>query len=384
MNELEARRSMAMKVMDVEYLPAISQEALEITNCKKYPLAKLLTLGVAFEPLVSSIQHFVNGGARTSGLYYVNTKGLQMAQFKNGSGFLGSLMTEAGTVGGGQAVMTPLACNPTMLFMAAALMTMEKKLDAIQALQQDIMDFLKAKEKAKVRGDINVLMDILNNYKFNWDNEKYKTNKHILVQDIRKEAEQSLLLCCDQIQRQYLKKEFIHRDEDVMAEIQKLQNEFQNYKQALYLYSFSSFLEVMLLENFNSHYLDSVSQGMEKYASHYRELYTACYNQLEELSKSSVQSFLANGLAGLSKGVGGLIAQIPVVSDDPVDEALVSLGSGLDRVTAQKTKKALEQFAESAENCSAPFIENINEVNRIYNQPTEVLFDAENVYFLTA
>lgn len=50
------------------------------------------------------------------------------------------------------------------------------------------------KEEAKLKGNINVLADILNNYKFNWDNDKYKDHKHILVQDIKREAEQSIIL----------------------------------------------------------------------------------------------------------------------------------------------------------------------------------------------
>lgn len=382
MNELEARKSMAMKMMDVEYLPAIQQGALEVPNCKKCPLAKVSALGVAFEPLVTAIQSVVSGGSGMSGIYHVNTKGLQMAQFKNGSGFLGSLMTEAGTVGGGQAIITPLACDPTMLFMAAALMAIEKKLDDIQELQQDIMDFLKAKEKTKIRGDINVLTDVLNNYKFNWNSEKYKTNKHILVQDIRKEAEQSLLLCRDQIERQLVEKGLIHRDEEVKKKIQKLQGEFKDYHQALYLYSFSAFLEIMLLENFDSRYLDNVSHRIEEYTFNYRELYTSCYNQLEGFSQSSVQSFLTKSLAGLSKGAGEVVAKIPIVSKGQVDEALVSVGDKLGRATARKTEKTMERLAESAAKCSAPFVENIKTVNRIYNQPTEILFDAENVYFL--
>ena len=43
--------------------------------------------------------------------------------------FIGSLKSSIGGVGGGQARMTALACDPTMLFMAATLMNIEKKLN---------------------------------------------------------------------------------------------------------------------------------------------------------------------------------------------------------------------------------------------------------------
>lgn len=48
--------------------------------------------------------------------------------------------------------MTPLACDPTMLFMAAALANIDKKLDAIQDMQKEMMDFLVQKEKADLKG----------------------------------------------------------------------------------------------------------------------------------------------------------------------------------------------------------------------------------------
>lgn len=187
MEELKIRQQAALKIMDVQYLPSLPEEKLRAGTCQKYPLANLSVMGTAFQPLVSGIQSIVSGGGG-SGLYYVNTKGLKMMQFSNSFDYLGSLATGTGAVGGGQAHLTQLACDPTMLCMAAALMNIEKKLDNIQEMQQEMMDFLKAKEKAKLRGNINTLIDVVNNYKFNWNNEKYKTNKHILVQDIRRDA----------------------------------------------------------------------------------------------------------------------------------------------------------------------------------------------------
>jgi len=370
-----------MEIMKVEYLPDVQEEVLDGPNSKKFPLDKVSALGVAFEPLVSAVQTVIGEGGG-SGIYFVNTKGTQMFKFKDGAGYLGSLKNGAGTVGGGQAVINPIALNPTMLFMAAALMTIEKKLDDIQELQMDILDFLKAKEKSKIRGNINVLTDVMNNYKYNWDNEKYKTNKHILVQDVRKDAEHSLLLCREQIGRQLSKKKLLHSDKEVNIKIRKLHEEFKNYQHSLYLYSFSAFLEIMLLENFDSQYLKSISTKIEGYAIKYRELYTSCYNQLESLSQSSVQSFLTKGLAGVSKGTGDVIARIPIVSKGPVDEALVAVGGKLKQTTARKTKNVMEVLIESATKSSAPFMENIEAVNKIYNQPLGILFDAENIYFI--
>ena len=76
--------------------------------------------------------------------------------------------------------------------MAATLMSIDKKLDSIQEIQQEIIKFLEQKEKSNLKGNLDTLYDVINNYKYNWNNEKYKTNKHILVQSIRQESFKSI------------------------------------------------------------------------------------------------------------------------------------------------------------------------------------------------
>jgi hypothetical protein len=56
-------------------------------------------------------------------------------------------------------------------------MSIDRKLDSIQETQQEILEFLEQKEKSRLKGNLNVLADVLNNYKYNWNNEKYKTQQ---------------------------------------------------------------------------------------------------------------------------------------------------------------------------------------------------------------
>ena len=83
---------------------------------------------------------------------------MAMFQMKETGNFIGSLKTSAGLVGGGQAQMMPLAFDPTMLFMAAALTNIDKKLDSIKEMQQEMMDFLVQKEKAELKGNLTFCM----------------------------------------------------------------------------------------------------------------------------------------------------------------------------------------------------------------------------------
>lgn len=107
-------------MMNVEVLPIRSKLDFEMTHTTKIPLSDLCALGVAFRPLTTAIQTAISGSGG-SGIYFVNTMGKQMFNASGSTEFVGSLKSSTGGVGGGQARMTTLACDPTMLFMAAAL-----------------------------------------------------------------------------------------------------------------------------------------------------------------------------------------------------------------------------------------------------------------------
>lgn len=376
-DELEIKREAALQsMMDVECLPAMPEVDLALNNTAKIPLANLSALGVAFQPLTTAIQTAING-AGGSGIYYVNTKGMEM--FHADQGYIGSLKNAAGGVGGGQARMTALV-DPTMLFMAAALMNIEKKLDAIQETTEEILEFLEEKERAALQGNLNVLGDVMTNYKYNWDNATYKANKHILVQQIKKEAEASIVLYRDQIGKKLRKRTFIHADQTVKDTLSKLQAQFKDYRLALYLYAYSTFLEVMLLGNFSEGYLNSIEQRINEYSLQYRTLYTDCYNQMEEYSKSSIQAGVLSGLAVASKFMGETIAKVPVISNSQLDENLIEAGQRLDKRGSKRATAALEGLAQNRLSVTLPFVENIRAVNDLYNKPVAYLIDKENVY----
>ncbi len=376
-NEIIKKKDEALQEMlDVGCLPVAPE--LDLTAAEtKIPLANLTSLGVAFQPLASAIQTITgNGGG--SGFYYVNTKGKEM--FSTSEGFIGSLKTASGTVGGGQARMTALACDPTTLFMAAALMKIEKKLDDIKEVQQDILDFLEEKERATLQGNLNVLGDVMSNFKYNWDNVTYKSNKHILVQQIKKEAEGSIILYRDQIAKKLKKRSFLHSDQEVKGILKKIELTFKDYQLALYLYSYSTFLEVMLLGNFAEGYLKSVEDRISEYSLQYRTLYTDCYTLMEDYSKTSIQSGVLAGLSVASKFVGEAISKVPVISNSQFDENLIAAGTKLSEHKDKRATAKLEMFAESSMHVVMPFVDNIRTINALYNKPTAYLFDSENVY----
>lgn len=379
MAEHELRKKMANEIMEVELLPTITEISLKEVEYKKYPIENLSALGVATKPLVEAMQS-LKGVEGTSGIYIVKTKGKKM--FESQGGFIGSLQTTEGAVGGGQAIMKPLACDPTMMFMSMALMTIEKKLDDIKNLQQEMLDWVKTKEKANIRGNMNALIDVLNNYKFNCNNEKYKTNKHILVQDIKRNAEQNILLYRDLIQSMLAKKELIHSDQEINSKIKKANENFKEYQLSLYLHSFSSFLEVMLLGNFDKNYIESIKSKIDEYILKYKELYTKCYNEIESYTKNSVQSVLTKGIAGVTKGAGEVVSKIPLVSKGTAHEFLLESSEKIKNFNNKRNDKSVQRLVTNAIKGVNPFVESLNQISKIYNDPIEVLIDNKNLYLI--
>ena len=232
-------------LMNTEWLPDFQPEILDNTRYQKCSLSRFAALGVAFEPMVSAIQFVTGSGAGSSGFYYVNTKGKRMMEFRDKPGVhLGGLANRKGAVGGGQAELIQLPCDPTMLCMAGALMHIEKRLDDLEALQQEMMSFLKAKEKAKIRGNIATLTDVLDNYKYNWNDEKYKTANHIKTLDVRQRCSQRVDFYREQIKRHLGKRSLFHSDQEIQKQIEQILDEFGDYQTSLYLYGFSIFFSV--------------------------------------------------------------------------------------------------------------------------------------------
>ncbi len=374
---------MAEEMLNIEHLPYLADEKLKDAKYQMYPLSDFSALGVSIQPMVAGIQSIVSGEGGT-GMYWVDTKGKSMYHKKGSTAYKGSMPQDSGAVGGGTADLYSIPFDPTMMFMAVALSNIESKLESISEMQQEMMNFLKAKEKAKIRGNINTLIDILNNYKFNWDNEKYKTSKHILVQDIRREAEQSIQLCRDQLHSIMEKKTHISGDQEAKSKMRKVEDVFKDYQLALYQYAFSSYLEILLLENFESDYINSMEERVEDLSLQYREIYTDCYNQLESMLEGSIQSALSGGVAGLSKGVGETIAKIPVISKGPVDEALIASSKWIDEKNNGKASKELSGLTELSSDVTTSFIQEMEDLKELYNEPKEIYFDQNYLYMVEA
>jgi NurA-like 5'-3' nuclease len=119
-----------------------------------------------------------------------------------------------------------------------------------------------------------------------------------------------------------------------------------DYQLALYAFSFSSFLEVMLLENFDTNYLNSIASRINEYSGDYTTLYEKCADKIEKDSKTSLEGYALKGLSKLSSGAGKIVEKIPVISKSQLDENLIKAGSVIQDIDTKRTQNVMQILAD--------------------------------------
>ena len=69
------------------------------------------------------------------------------------------------------------ASTISMMFMALAIMAVNKSLKEVAQNQKAILTFLEVDKQTKLKGDLIVLSDILADYHLNWDNRQYCSSR---------------------------------------------------------------------------------------------------------------------------------------------------------------------------------------------------------------
>ena len=391
-NGAQTGNEMATRAADAALAPSVISRAIAERECNlskaiRIPLTEATMTGSSLMQIAPALKTLVNGGKVGNGslvrvVFPANVKG-NLFTDKAGMALAGIQKD-----GGGLAQARLMAVDPVTLAaqaaMAAILMEINKKLDGIQETQQKILSFLEQDKQAEQQGNLNVLTDILEGYRHNWDKEQYRQNHHMKVLDIKQAAEKNIIFYQEQIAAVIKKLPAIHLDQAVKSAITDLGRQFGNYRMALYLYSFSSFLEVMLLGNFRQAYLDQVATKVREYNEHYLNQLSECCDMIKRFSAESVETRVLAGLGNASKSLGKLIASTPVLSQGPVDEWLQAGGEKLLKSNDEKAENAAAILNAEEKTGGEVFADSIKNIGMISNQTTDILFDDKTLYLAQA
>lgn len=375
-------------LITAEYYPRIRRDDI-IKDCKyTLSLRNSESYGTGFAIAAASIIKEVTGPQNQEGLYRcVFPEGVSgnLAAFKDGSGFLGTIMDDHGITGQarwipaeGQSIQ--FAMDPVTIAVAAAIAGINKKLDSIQKVQEEILQFLHQDKESELEGAVNSLSDILEQYKYNSANELWKGSQLTVVSAIKGKAEHNIIFYRKEITKVLENQKKFSGDRQIDKVQKKLDHNFKYYQLGTYLYAYASFLEVMLGGNFKKEFLEHTEQKMKEYSLQYRFDYSECYERLESVSRSSIQTKIFGGIGTAGRTAGEMISKIPVLSKGPVDEALVAAGRNLKKISDSHTDKVMQEFRNNREVGIQLFIESLDRINTLSNQSVEILFDQNELF----
>lgn len=383
-----------------EFKPEIvKREKVKLSLFDSIPFADLSILGASFVPVMDSLQKIGSqligtGAQQTETLYRATLPegAASMFKVKGGSEFIGAAR---GSNGLGQTRFTPVEVsnnsingsvsqapklNPYMLVIAAALMSVNMKLNDIKQFQNRIMEFLEQKEQAKLEGNLSYLADILNNYKLNWNNERYISTNHIKVSDIKQEAEQSINLFKKQVEVFLEDETAFHSTKKTNNTLNNLLSQMTDYRLSIYLYGFSSYVEILFLSNFESAYLQNIADKISNYSLEYRVIFTELYAAFEKYANTSLRSIASRGVSGITKGLGIAADKIPKVKETQLGEKLRDKAESIKDWNINNNTQIARNLVSQQKADVSMFIDSIKKIDYFYNQPLNILISKDTLY----
>lgn len=380
--------------------PIIRANDVDLSKYQKVPLMGLAALGAAFSTLPEAARTITNTvttrvGTGTPVFAGFWPEGVVGRMVDKGLGFSGNITNINGgsdivgrmrykLIDGGIPITTTtnsvIPFDPMTMVVAAALISIDKKLDTMQEKAEEILQFLKLEKQSKQRGNLNMLAEIMEEYKRDCNNEKTCALRLVAVQDIKREAHQDILFYQEQIARKLQEQKAIHGIQKAQNLLDSVMNEFYEYQLASYLYAYTSFMEVMLQKNFEA--APAVAEKMMTHAKKYTELYNDCHSQIASYQRTAIEAQLLGGLGSVAKTVGQKIAAVPVVGKGLVDKALINAGEHIGKHNQDAIAKKLEAFTPLEDSRMMTFIENVRRLDLMYNRPDGMITDGEHLYIM--
>lgn len=203
-NELETINDENGLVELTESLLTDARVSINSNKALSVPIAELSALGAGVSSLIPAFHTVTQTTSiATDGLFRVANAAagdtLKMAKNGNAWGAMktaagGSKMVQLAETGPLSATTQTIAAfNPATMMMAAALYSIEKDMKEIAETQKKILTFLEVENESQIEADVESLMEIVTNYKYNWDNELSVASSHKLVMDIQNRARKNMI-----------------------------------------------------------------------------------------------------------------------------------------------------------------------------------------------
>ena len=357
------------------------------------PIAELATLGAGVSSLIPAFNTVTQTSTiATGGLFRIANAAagdtLKMAKNGNAWGAMktatgGSKMVQLAETGPLSATTQSVAAfNPATMMMAVALYSIEKDIAEIAETQKKILTFLEVENESQIEADVETLMGIVTNYKYNWDNELSVSSSHQSIMDIQNRARKNMIAYQKRVNEVVSSKQFVVNQSKANSTLSDLEKKFKYYRLSLYTFSLASLMEIMLSGNFKEEYIAKIRDDIKTVSDTYRDQFGKASLYLEKLGAVGVEANIVKGIGTAGKAVGKFIGSIPLVKEGQVDEFLQDKGAHLKEKSVGMEKKVVKAFAVLANPGTGVLVEKMKDMIQIYNHTSQICFDNEKIYLL--
>ena len=364
----------------------LSNVRKENISNNSYPLtiSKLSEISGVAIPTVESIKKITTQKSNNTGKLYRITnlgKNDSLKAIRDGKTFWGAIKKD-----GGGSKMTKLKevnpsgtviLDPTVMMMAVALAGIEAELSEIKELNKKIFSFLQHEKESEIESDLEILNRAIVDFRFNLEDEKYLVNNHKQVMDIKRTANKNILFYQKEIKDNILKDKLFTTNNTMNSTIEEIQKKFKYYRLSLYIYSFSTLIEILLIGNYKNEYLLSKKNELDELDREYSSTFNNALEYIKKNANKSLESNVLSGLGSAGKAIGNLAEKAKVKN---IDIWLNEKGDNLKQSGKDIKDSFINKFDEIKESHSKTFINQIEKVDIIYNKTKEIYFDNENIY----
>ena len=381
--EEDKKENYSLVEMNNYMLSEVRKENLS-NNTYSLSLSKLSEISPITIPTANNIKTIMDQNPKSSGnLYRITNLGKNdsLKAMRDGKTFWGSIKKSDGT-----STMAKLkevnpnsvmALDPTVMMMSVALAGIEQELGEIKEMTKKIFSFLEHDKESEIESDLEILNRSISDFRFNLEDEKYLVNNLKQVMDIKRTANKNMLFYKKEIKDDLSKDKLFTTSNSMNSIIDEIQKKFRYYRLSLYIYSFSTFMEILLLGNYKSDYLLSKKNELDELDNEYSKDFNMALEYVKKNANKSLEGNVLSGLGSAGKAIGNLAEKVKIKN---VDNWLNEKGDNLKQSGQNIKDDFATKFDDMKESNSKPFINQIEKVDCIYNKTKEIYFDKDNIY----
>lgn len=351
---------------------ALTKSYIDLANqkCFRIKLSKIHSLGSAIKELSPAIKAIKDNLLDKDGGLYELANLVSNNKWENVTKKIKTLENAKEQISNSSINVDNLPqIPPEILLVCGLLVSIEESLLLLNENQNKIYSFLKKDKESEIEGDLNILNNFLNEYKFNYDDNEYCKTHLNMVLEIKRSSMQKMVFYQKEVNSILEEKHKIIFSNNIKSVFENLNNNLSYYRMSLYLFAYSSFLEVLLNKNFEMDYLNEVDSTIKTQINFYNDSINKSKEYASSIGSSSIEKKVGNTFKSVTNKIGGLFSK----KDDNKEKE-----PEINKVLNEEIEK-LESL--SNDGCDS-FIDNIANLHFIYSESSKILINQDEIILL--